>query len=304
MDDLSTGESDRLHIGRRAMGIALAVLAVAALLGAFGAWRARRAWTETGDRSEDRGAPEWPVPTFVPPQAARVFAAAPDGDTDPRGGAARFRLAGTFLLADAEPPVRRAILDDRVQGRQSIVGEGDTVGDLRIVRIHPDRVRAVFSGRDIEILRAEAGAEPGATRETAEAPAPDAEAAEEGEPVRFGRRVDERRWEFEREALIDYYREMLDAPDRVARLYRSFRPVRDAEGAVAGYRIDIRGEREFLTDVGLREGDRITAVNSLPLTSQSRAEYFLGEFIRGDLGAVVLDVERDGETQKLIYRFH
>jgi hypothetical protein len=42
-------------------------------------------------------------------------------------------------------------------------------------------------------------------------------------------------------------------------------------------------------------------VNSMHMTSQSRAEFFLGEFVKERLNAVVLDIERDGNPQKIIY---
>jgi len=37
------------------------------------------------------------------------------------------------------------------------------------------------------------------------------------------------------------------------------------------------------------------------MTSQRRAEYFIGEFVQGRLGAVVLDIERNGQPTKLVY---
>ena len=53
--------------------------------------------------------------------------------------------------------------------------------------------------------------------------------------------------------------------------------------------------------MGLRQGDVVRRVNSLHMTSQKRAEYFIGEFVKGGLGAVVLDIERDGRPEKLVY---
>ena len=288
---------------RTALRVAGSLLAIAAVAGAVGAWRtARNLARPADDRAVVRGQPAWPAPTLAAPEVARVFAAT-HAPGQPGDGAApqRFRLAGTFLVDDGASPSRRAILDDREQGRQRLVSEGDTLGDLRVVRIRPDRVHVILGGRDLEL--------PLSPLETAAATRADdpedaAETAAEepvGEPTRFGHRVEENRWVLERDRLVDYYREMLDAPERVARLYRSFVPVRDEDGAIDGYRLAIRGEEDFLQDVGLREGDRILAVNALRMTSQSRAEYFLGEFIRGDLSTVILDVERDGETERKIY---
>ena len=39
----------------------------------------------------------------------------------------------------------------------------------------------------------------------------------------------------------------------------------------------------------------------MQMTSQSRAEYFLGEFVKDRLSAVVLDIERDEKDQQLIF---
>jgi len=75
------------------------------------------------------------------------------------------------------------------------------------------------------------------------------------------------------------------------------------EGQVAGYRLEKEGEAEFFAAVGLQEGDTIRRVNSMNMTSQARAEYFISEFMKERLGAVVLDVERNGQQEKLIYLF-
>jgi len=53
--------------------------------------------------------------------------------------------------------------------------------------------------------------------------------------------------------------------------------------------------------VGLQHGDVVRKVNSMRMTSQRRAEYFIGEFVQGRLGAVVLDIERNGQPTKLVY---
>ena len=45
----------------------------------------------------------------------------------------------------------------------------------------------------------------------------------------------------------------------------------------------------------------VRRVNSMHMTSQRRAEHFIREFVRGNLGAVVLDIERGGKEEKLIY---
>jgi type II secretory pathway component PulC len=71
--------------------------------------------------------------------------------------------------------------------------------------------------------------------------------------------------------------------------------------AIAGYRLDIEGEERFFKDVGMKPGDVVRKVNSMAMVSQSRAEFFIREFVKGNLGAVVLDIERQGQPEKLVY---
>jgi type II secretion system protein C len=220
--------------------------------------------------------------------------------------AKRFRLAGTFF-AFGEPGAQegnycKAILDDALKKEQYLVREGDTVEGIHVVRIYQDRVVLRNQGVEEELWlsfanaladRPPAGTGPG--RRTAEADETPAL-----EVNRFGKRVGENRWVLSREALKGYYREMLDDPERLALLYVSMKP-QYKEGAIAGYTMDMEGEKDFFTSAGLRNGDIIRKVNSMNMTSQRRAEYFIGEFAKDRLNAVVLDVERNNQPQKLIY---
>jgi hypothetical protein len=38
------------------------------------------------------------------------------------------------------------------------------------------------------------------------------------------------------------------------------------------------------------------------MTSRRRAEYFIGEFVKGRVNAFVLDIERGGRPAKLVYQ--
>ena len=128
-------------------------------------------------------------------------------------------------------------------------------------------------------------------------------AAQEPAPLevnRFGKRVFENRWKISREAMTAYYREMLDNPERVAKLYESFEP-NYADGKISGYRINIHGEEDFMNALGLKQDDVVRQVNSMNMTSQSRAEFFIGEFLKERLNAIVLDIDRGGEQKKLVY---
>jgi len=208
-------------------------------------------------------------------------------------------VLGAPSPAEGGERLRKAILDDREQGAQILVGEGETLGPVRVERVWADRVVLNADGETIELRLSyrEGGAAAPATPEETEG----AEETPALEISRFGRRVGESRWELSRSALMDYYRELLDEPERIARMYETFEPVYEAEGRIGGYRLAIKGEEEFLGHVGLREGDVVRAVNSLHMTSQSRAEFFLREFAQGRLDAVVMEIERDGAPQKLVY---
>ena len=100
---------------------------------------------------------------------------------------------------------------------------------------------------------------------------------------------------------MNYYSELMDDPERIAALYVSMKPEYAEGGSIAGYVLDMQGEKEFFEAAGLQNGDIVRKVNSLQMSSQKRAEYFIGEFAKNRLNAVVLDVERGGQNRKLIY---
>ncbi len=289
---------------RRAAWVLLAVAAAAV------AWSYLRLPASPGAPPAPPPPGPWPEPAVFTPADGQVFRAAAGAPAADGDAAGRLRLAGTFLTrGESDAPaahVRKAILDDLAEQRQYLVDEGDTVASYRVWRILDDRVIVTRAGRDTELLlgflgrggpEAAAGTAPGAA-------AGDGETA--GEPPalsvsRYGRRVGEDRWVLRREAMVEYYREMLDHPERVARLYETFKPLYRSDGGITGYRVGIEGEKDFLDAMGLMEGDQVRAVNSLNMTSQSRAEYFIGEFLRGDLNAIVVDIERGGAAKKLVY---
>ncbi len=223
------------------------------------------------------------------------------------GAGARYRLAGTFVVLGDSSAVgegmrlRKAILDDLDRGAQILVGEGESLGTVRVERVWADRVLLNADGETIELRLTYRGGAAGASDAAAAAESVEPEESAALEVSRFGRRVAETRWELSRSALMDYYREMLDEPERIARIYETFEPDYTPERRIAGYRIAIKGEEDFLHAVGLREGDVVRAVNSLNMTSQSRAEFFLREFAQGRLDTVVMEIEREGAPQKLVY---
>lgn len=282
---------------------ALALLALAALLGLRLASGLRGAGPAAA-AAPRAAAPEpfrWPA---LDPAAWNLFRSGTPAPPPVAGAlAARFRLAGVFLVLtdpdSAGPETRCAILDDLPAKQQLLANEGESLGAVTVVRVAADHVVLSDGGRE-ETLFLAAGTLPGAG--TAAPPAAAAPAAQILESNRFGNRVGETRWEFNRQAILDYYQEMMDNPERLAALFMAMEADRDEEGKVAGYRLNMDvGEREFYTQVGLQHGDVVRRVNSMRMTSQRRAEYFIGEFVQNRLGAVVIDIERNGQPKKLVY---
>lgn len=250
----------------------------------------------------------WPPPAGIAPSSWEVLQRAgssPAGDAGPLSG--RYRLVGTyFLFGDAGSPDgerRRAVLDNMRANLQAIVGEGDQLDEFTVTRVFEDRVLLRAGDTEYELRLSFADAAAGAVQEVATAPAVSTNAPEEQaalETSRFGKRVGENRWVFRRDELMTYYREILDEPERIAALYISLQPDYQ-NNEVAGYRLQPEGEQEFFGAVGLKEGDVVRRVNSMRMVSQRRAEYFIGEFLKNRVSALVLDIEREGKPEKLIY---
>lgn len=216
------------------------------------------------------------------------------------GRSDRLRLAGTFFVQQGDglqPAVRSAILDDLSTDTQHWVREGDDVEGMEVVRIYRDRVIVRIDGADAEIRLS--FADSGGAPDRSPGSGDEADALE---TTRFGKRIGENRWVMQKSELAEFYRELLDDPERIAGIYMAMQAVRGGEeNEVIGFRVQPGGDEPFFAAVGLRPGDEIRKVNSMNMTSQARAEYFLSEFMKDRLGAVVLDVVREDQEQKLIY---
>lgn len=211
----------------------------------------------------------------------------------------RYRLAGVFRMLGGGGG-ECAILDDLKAGRQLLLATGEEEEGLKVEEVGTDYA-VVSDGTRRERLAITAGpASPaGGGEHTAVAAA---EAPGVVSTNRFGSRMGETRWEFGRDAVMDYYQEMMDNPERLVGLFNALEPDYGDGDSVEGYRVNTeRGEAEFFEEVGLKQGDVIRRVNSLHMTSQKRAEHFIREFVKGNLGAVVLDIEREGRKEKLVY---
>lgn len=283
------------------------LLAVALALVAWCGWIFRNLPVEPLEEPEAT-APAWPASPVLPDEAWRVVKAGGQGPAATDGGplAGRFRLAGTFFLYGESPRAadgeeqRQAILDDLAKNQQHLVREGERLDEYEVVRVYTDRVTLRSGATEYELSLSFAGAgAPVATNATAAAGSR-AEDQPALETSRFGKRVGANRWVFSREELLRYYREVLDEPERIAALYLSLKPDYQ-ENQIAGYKLDEEGEGEFFKAAGLQSGDVIRRVNSMRMVSQRRAEYFIGEFLKDRMSALVIDIEREGKPEKLIY---
>lgn len=224
----------------------------------------------------------------------------------------RLRLAGTFCIGDglAEGEIRKAVLDDLKQKDQHIVGENDFIDDLRVEKIYGDRV-TICQGDERVDLRLLMGqqATPGTNTEKiipGDSMSNSTEQAiADGQVIqtnRFGSQIGQTRWMFTRKPIMDYYQLMMDNPDRMAKVFDTLKPLYDVNRKITGYKVGIEGEADFFADVGLRENDIVRSVNSLPMTNRRRAIFFINEFVNERANVFVLDVERNGKAEKLIYQ--
>lgn len=250
--------------------------------------------------------PKLPPSLPVAEEAWQVFqgsggSAAKASDDDPMS---RFRLAGTFsTFGDVQSggEIRKAILDDLQLKSQLLAGEGDPIADFTVAQVLEDRVTLRRGDRDyvLHLLFESKGAPAGKTNAVAEAGSESEEVALEVN--KFGKRIAENRWVLDRQTLLEYYNEVMDDPERVAALFVSLKPDYDPASQIKGYYLESEGEQEFFRSVGLAEGDVIRKVNAMNMTSQKRAEFLIGEFVKNRMNAIVMDIERDGQPEKLIY---
>lgn len=222
----------------------------------------------------------------------------------------RYQLAGTFQTftysEEREETLETALalVDDLESGRQQVVRDGDELGPFTVTDITRDTLRLThgerawtlqLSGRlPEESATLATGGETGRNRRFEKLPAL--------EVTRFGKRVAENQWVLDRDKVKDYAYDIANSPLRAASLYRSFNQVSGEEGQEeAGFRLRMKGERDFFAQMGLTDEDVIRKVNSMKMKNTARAEYLIGEFMQDRMGLVVLDIERNGEARKLLY---
>ena len=214
-----------------------------------------------------------------------------------------YRFAGTFFhyapVDTDEASLRRAVVSYRPSQRQYIVSEGDRIGHAEVIRIGA-RALVLRVGDEDGVLAlggGEAGAGGGMRRHDASQPPGGVGVGS----TRFGEQMGAGAWRMDRDALLSYYEELLDNPERLLQVFDSMQPIYTADGAIEGYRLQTVGEAEFFDAVGFQEGDAVRAVNTLPMTNRRRAEFFIRQVVENDLSAIVIDIERDGTEQRLVY---
>ncbi len=215
--------------------------------------------------------------------------------------AKRFRLAGTFLADGVNQRARLAVIDVVASGVQQLVSEGETLDETVLVKaVFRDRV-VLSEGREEEDIWLNfAGIKKGGAGDHAYVEGSANGLGADGVLGRFGRRVGDKRWVLNRQAVLDYYSELLDDTERLANVFDSMKPIYEGD-KIQGYVLDVHGEGEVFAAFGLGQGDIVRNVNSMPMTSRLRAEYFIREFVADRANAFVMDVERNGKLERLIY---
>lgn len=241
------------------------------------------------------GADEWP--------GADVWA----GPREVKGseGISRYELAGTFQVfeGESERVASAAVVDDQETGVQTIVREGDELGMYTVGGISEDRLRLMWEGRTWVLALSGATVVRDVAREEPSVKPVDPLEMPALETSRFGKRIKENYWVLNKETLKGYIDEMMKPQNmlRTVNLYRSFSQVSEQGDEEPGFKIGMKAEKDFFRDMGLQDGDVIRRVNSMKMRTQRRAEYMLKEFYNDRMSAIVLDVERDGESRKHIY---
>lgn len=211
-----------------------------------------------------------------------------------------FRLAGTFIAYGGQNDKRRAILDDLRARRQKIVAENEEIDDFIVLRIFTDRI--VVKGHDgEEQLWLNFSSSRQATNESKQEDSNDniAFVPKEG---RFGSQVGENSYVFNRDALLSYYNELMNEPQRLVTVFDSLKPIWTEDRKISGYHLDIEGEADFFKEIGWQQGDIVRAVNSMEMSNRHRAEYFIREFVADRANAFLMDMERGDEQIKMVYR--
>jgi len=285
-----------------ALGSVVAAVTISAAMGSvYGIL-----WSRVPDMPDTSAKPDVPASYALIPfctgQVWMAFQSRPEKKSGPSVMASsqdRYRLAGTFIIEGAGEPQRKAIIDDLAKHDQSLVSEGDRLDDSSVRNIFYDHVILLTPAGLRELWVDFAGRTGSNATVLASNPAD----GHLGATNKFGCvKVQDNRWMFSRKPILDYYQELLDEPDRMVAIFDTMKPVRDEKSKITGYVVGIEGEKAFFDSVGLQQGDIVRAVNSFPMTNRRRAEAFIDQFLKDQMNAVVLDVERGGNLVKQVYQ--
>ncbi len=246
-----------------------------------------------------REAPERIAPAFAVMQGDATTAGA-----DAVPFLAAFRFAGTFFLYGPDQEnasLRRGVLSYLPEKRQEIVSEGSVIAGVTVKHLFEDRIVLEKDGEE-GTLSLGGGTGGGAPSLLATPPGPEV-GATTAVKTRFGEQTGDGVWTLDKSAIMAYYEELLEEPERLLQVFDSMRPLYNPDGAsIEGYVLQGVGENDFFEAVGFREGDVVRKVNSLPMTNRGRAEFFIRQVVQDRLSAVVIDIEREGGTKRMVYQ--
>lgn len=219
----------------------------------------------------------------------------------PTGSVPGLRLAGTFLAygGDQAGIDRLAVIETAEAGGQITVTIGDELAGATVTEISRDRLALRDPDGTTRFLLA---FEEGGPRRGPEDSGTEGEigAWETVDPETLVYPVSPFRRVINRNAVLALQERILRDPAEAARVLALAQPVQGARG-LDGYRVGAFGNQELIGAFGLAPGDIVRKVNSVELTSPQRAEYFYREFMRDELTALVLEVDRGGVTTNLIF---
>ncbi|MDD5707861.1 MAG: hypothetical protein PHR35_18230 [Kiritimatiellae bacterium] len=216
----------------------------------------------------------------------------------------RYRLVGVMSGRGSAGGNLTAIIEARASGTQCRVRAGDRLEPLvKVTVVKRDEVWVRGPGGEECLMKDRRGAVgtiAGATGGGAGEEASGGTAA-----ARFGgKQTAEDQWQFSRDAIMSYYRELLDQPERLVKVFDSLAPVYTEAHTISGYRVNIEGEADFFDAVGLRQDDVVRKVNGIEMTNRRRAENLIRRFAQQGLDTVVIELERGGQPVKQTYETH
>lgn len=100
--------------------------------------------------------------------------------------------------------------------------------------------------------------------------------------------------------VIDYFDELKSRPERLEQLFDTFEPVYNGK-AIQGYKINIKGEEDFLKSAGLAQGDFVKSVNYIQMNNRWQAERLIEDVVSGKKDFLVFEIERNGKIVKQNY---